>query len=121
MADWTEEREQAKRDIEESGTSIIIRAYTRGTYNPISDLYSSFSSSDTLTKAIILNYKKGDIDGTLIKKGDRQLLIHAINIPLLDELESFSIIYNSKKYSSNLVETLKPGGTPILYKVQIRG
>ena len=70
--------------------------------------------NDTTIKAVFLSYKTNDVDGTLIKSNDKMLLTYV-------EVENKNeIVDGGHKYEVINVDEVKPGLTPMIYKVQIR-
>ncbi len=69
---------------------------------------------DTNIRAVSVGYKANEIDGVLIKATDKKILTY-------DEVTTANfIVDNSIQYSVVSVDTINPGDTKIIYKVQIR-
>jgi hypothetical protein len=71
-------------------------------------------ATDETISAVFMGYKTNEVDGTLIKSNDKMILTYAV-IDLKNE-----IIDGGKKYEVVNVQEVKPGITPMIYKVQLR-
>ena len=123
--DYTKVRLTADNKITSFGDDIIVRCTTYGTYDPVSDTYATSSTSYN-GKCVITNFSKRDIDGTLVQVGDRRLLLSALDmdgetLPELEGRDDLQFVYNSRVLNVLGIDSLKPGGTVLLYKLHIRG
>jgi len=71
-------------------------------------------NNDTSITAVMIGYEAKEIDGTLIKTNDKMILTYT-SINTKDEILDGAI-----KYEVVNVNEVKPGDTPLIYKVQIR-
>ena len=79
-----------------------------------SEFDPTITPTDSTIKAVFLSYKSAEVDGTLIKTNDKMLITYT----LLDTKNE--IVDGGKKYEVVNVDEIKPGITPMIYKVQIR-
>ncbi|MCK9532606.1 MAG: hypothetical protein M0R77_19130 [Gammaproteobacteria bacterium] len=96
--------------IDRFGRTIIRRRATKSgdNWNP------TISYTDTNIIGVSLGYKANEIDGNLIKATDKKILTY-------DEvIVSDKIVDNSIVYEVISVDTINPGDTILIYKVQIR-
>ena len=84
------------------------------------ELKNTFPEStitDVEISAVFTDYNELDIDGTLIKRGDKELLIPAFDFsPDTDDL----IIDGAEQYKIVNIKTISPGAAILLYKLQVR-
>ena len=71
-------------------------------------------------KAVLIPYDEKDIDGDLVRRGDKQAYISAVglesyDISLFDELIDNNVIWKIKN-----IEILNPGELLLLYILQLR-
>lgn len=115
----------ADRLLKGKGQSVTITKRTAGAYNPATGTATVTTTTETGTGAIF-DYGTKQIDGTLIKVGDKQLLLSAfktdgtaLSIPSLNDTVTD---VNGTTYT--LVKPLKaiaPAGTIVMYDCNIRG
>ena len=110
--------EKAKAQIANFGRDVKIIYNSQGKYNPQTDSISNKNMTEATVKAVMLNFKRTDFNGTLIKVGDKLLLIASdgIDTPRTKDI----IVDNGEEYSIVSVEELQPASDPLLYKLQIR-
>lgn len=92
------------------GKTVQLRTVsnTGSDFNPI------LVPHDEPIKAVIIDYKNNEIDGTLIKAQDKKMLT-ASAVKLSD-----NIVDDSTAYSVVSVNKIAPGATVLVYKVQLR-
>lgn len=109
----------------EFGQSITITHNTQGAYNPSTGSATVTTSTESAVGAVFewglstIRYGQGYDTASLIKSGDKQLLLSAIGItpPQLNDI----VTVGSINYT--LVPPLKPlspSGTVVLYECNIR-
>ena len=84
-------------------------------------LYSPTGGLQTLTwsgKGVYQDYSDSEIDGTTILRGDRRLIIEALNIVRAPEVGD-KISGTSEQILN--VQTIRPGSTVVAYVCQVRG
>ena len=119
MADYSDQQESAYNAIKDNGTTISIRKFTEGTYNPATDSYTGSTWTSYTAYAVMSRYKERDVDGTLVKKGDKRMLIPAYNLTVTLE-EGDIIRHSSKDWRVVDPNPIEPDGTVIIYKAQVR-
>ena len=146
MYDYSNAARLAYNQIADKGKSVTLRINTAGTYNPANDTISGASNLDLSIKALITNYAKFAIDGTIIQLGDKQILVAGSNFrnlstdevidgsdnvvedgyQVVDGLEQVIptindvVVDDGVQYKILNVEEIAPGGTVVLYKIQAR-
>lgn len=88
--------------------TLRTKTYTGPEYDPV------ITETDTDILAVFTDYRADDVDGTLIKNGDK-MLITTTKIETDDE-----VIDNSVSYEVVSVNEIAPGPMPLIYKVQVR-
>jgi hypothetical protein len=106
-----------QRMIADKGRSVTLRR-SANTYNPATDTYTA-SSTDFTVKAVFTEFRQSEIDATLIKRGDKKLLIAAADLSSAPEPNDI-IIDGSTQYRVIDLMSVEPGDAAILYKVQVR-
>ena len=90
-----------------------MKYVTEGTYNPSTGTITGNSVSSATVKAVFTNYNDNQIDGSIVKRGDRLALCAGDITPPTtnDVIGGFKIV---------AVEEVKPADTILLYKLQVR-
>jgi len=111
----------AERLIDKNGADVTLRKQSRALDEP-SKPWRGTDATDTTTtvKGVVLGFRKKDIDGEIVRRGDRQALV-AFNtagsgIETYDELEDV----DSNIWRIVDVEFVKPASIGLLYKLQLR-
>jgi len=102
----------AKVMIAKFGKTMVLRTVVRsGTeWSPTQ------TDTDTEITGVVTLYKTSEIDGTVIKQNDKQVLLDSTVAPVKDG----KIVDGSDVYQIVDFETLSPASTVVLYKVQVR-
>lgn len=109
----------ALRQIIKFGGKFTVTRRITGTYNPATSTATITESSQSDISGVFNNYEEADIDGTLIKSGDTQLLIPAVGVTR-PENEDTVTDASSTKYTIKKVTPIQPNGLPVLYILQVR-
>jgi hypothetical protein len=104
------------------GKNIDLQKKDSSTYDPTTGSYSSNTYSSFATGyAVQTEYKQKDIDGKLIKKGDKKLLITQTTNENLLLVSGDRVVMNSETWNVIHVGEVKPGNIRVIYKdVQVR-
>lgn len=107
--------------ITEFGQPVIIRATTAGEYDPGTGTASVGTVTEQTAQGILLDFTGQEFqNNSLIKQGDKKLKIAAKGLAWAPGLLN-KVIVQGRTWS--IVPPLKesnPGGTPILYELQVR-
>ena len=124
MTFYTRLQNTAQKLLKGKGQSLTLTRITAGTYDPATGGMTGATTSTQSAYGAIFDYGAKQIDGTLIKAGDKQLLLSAfktdgaaLTAPVLGD----TVTVGSVTYT--LVEPLKevnPAGTVVLYEVNLR-
>lgn len=117
MSFYVEMAQIAHDMIDEYGQAVAITHNSAGSYNPA----TGSAAITTITQAgigAVVDYVANQIDGTLIQRGDKQLLLatHNISAPQLDDL----VTTGGVTYAIKHVTTLAPAGLSVIYECQLR-
>jgi hypothetical protein len=104
----------ALNQIADKGRDITLLSRQRGGYNPLTNTMADASDTTRTVKAVFTDYKAKEIDGTVIKTGDKRCLIAGA----VDGKEI--LIDGADQYAIINIEAVQPGDTLILSKVQVR-
>lgn len=119
MTFYEEMAQLTREQIDEYGRLAIIRRTTGNTYDPSTDTNSDGAVTEASVKMLFTDYREREIDGTIIIRGDKKVLIAdaAVNTPpkhndiIIDGLNEYKVID---------LDTIQPGDTPLIYKLQVR-
>jgi len=124
MTFYTRLQATANRLLRGKGQSLTLTRITAGTYDPATGGMTGATTSTQSAYGAIFDYGAKQIDGTLIKAGDKQLLLSAfktdgaaLTAPVLGDTVSIGGV------TYTLVEPLKevnPAGTVVLFDVNLR-
>ena len=107
----------AINQIKDKGRTVTLRSKSDGVFDPLTSDFVDGTVTDRTPKALFTEYKSKDIDGSVIVRGDKMVLIADMSAPpdtndvLIDGDEQYAIVN---------VGAIQPGDTPILYKLQVR-
>lgn len=105
--------------LSEFGQTVTITYKTSGAYDPAA-LTSSVSTTTATAKAALFGYMDKDIDGTLIRRGDRNMIMSAISISL-PNVEDTITDAAGKIYTILSISPVSPAGAIVAVKAHIRG
>lgn len=117
---YDESAASALRMISEKGRSVTIRRPDAGqSYDPANDTMSAGAPEEVVIKVVFTGFKINEVDGELIRREDKRVLIAAAALPFAPA-QSDLLIDGGVEYSIINTETVQPGDVPLLYKVQVR-
>jgi hypothetical protein len=106
----------AKALLDKRGQTVkIVRS--GDTIDPVTGDVTEGVDTVYKPKGVLTNYNDADIDGTRIVKGDRLLILDATTEPKTSDKP----IINGAEWTVVAIESINPAGTPVAYKVQVRG
>lgn len=119
--DYSEVAADALETLTEFGRSITRRAYSAGAYDPATGTTAN-TTADTTRLGALFDYtdqgRSGQqyVRGTLVEKGDKQLLMDATGPATLSD----HYIVGSVEYTVVSVGEVNPAGTPVIYDLHLR-
>lgn len=107
----------AKKLVQKYGIPVKFEIPGEDTTDPITGEFTEGTPTHPEPFGVLTKYSKSSIDGTIIQQGDQLLLVEpSVTIPrTVQEVEVDNEVWQVVD-----VETIKPGATAILYKVQVR-
>jgi hypothetical protein len=123
MSFYTDIRLIAQNLLKGKGQTIMLTYQGSSSYNT-STGGATISTSTASVYGAVFEYGNKNIDGTLIKVGDKQLLLSALNTAgtaITAPVVNDTVTINSVAYTITQVKTLSPAGTVVLYDCNIRG
>ena len=109
----------ALSQINDKGRTVTLSTPGSDIYAPGSGTFTAGTPVTQTAKALFTEYSLRDIDGELIRTDDKECLIAASSLTG-EPTAKDKIIDGSTEYSVVRVETVKPGDTALLYKIQVR-
>ena len=102
----------------EFGQAVTITRRTSGAYAVATGIATVTSSTQRGTGAVF-DWQNRDIDGTLIRTGDKRLILSAVGItaPAVDD----TVTIGGTVYTVKVVKPLAPAGTVVMYELNLRG
>jgi len=113
----------ANQQLKDKGLTCTITKQTAGTYSTSTGV-ASVSTSTQSAYGALFDYENKNIDGTLVKKGDRRLLLSALNTAgaaLTAPSVNDTVTANSVTYTIIAIRPIAPSGVAVAYDCQIRG
>jgi hypothetical protein len=123
MSIYTKLRATANKMLKGKGQTITLIKQSAGSYS-VSTGAVTVTPSTYYAYGAIFDYGTKDIDGTLIKAGDKQLLLSAystttgtlLTAPAVNDKVTVAGI----TYTITQIKTVAPGGTTVIYDCNIR-
>jgi hypothetical protein len=98
------------------GQPITLTSRTPGAYDPATGT-AAITVTTEVTAGVVLDFSSKDIDGTLIKVGDKRVILKATTI-----LPTTTSTLTIGGVVHTIVDAypVNPGGTLLIYKIQVR-
>jgi hypothetical protein len=112
----------ANRLLKGKGQEITLTRQTAGAYDPATGTAAVTTTTQTAYGAMF-EYGDKNIDGVLIKEGDKQLLLSALNsagTALVAPQLNDTVTINTVVYTVVRIKPLSPAGTTVLFDCNIR-
>ena len=101
--------------LQDFGSNLTLTRQAPGTYNPATGNMSATSQTSHTIRGVFINYVDTNVDGTVVRMGDRRLLVSAKGAPITpaigDRVDGLQVID---------VRSIAPNGTPIAWACQMR-
>ena len=118
--DYSKAASNALKKINDKGRTITLREPSRDqVFDPENFTFEEGTPVDTEAKGLFTQFATKDVDGELIKRTDKRVLIPASALDAAPE-NSAKILDGGTEYQVINTEILQPGDTPIIYMVQVR-
>jgi hypothetical protein len=119
---YQDDADTAAELLEEFGQSVTLTSKTSGAYS-VSTGTAAVTTSTQTVSAVVLDYGSRDIDGTLIRAGDKRLLMAPqttagvdLTAPVVDDI----VAVGGTTYTIKGIKTISPAGTVVLFDCNIR-
>lgn len=129
MVDYASFRLLAERLIEANGRELTLVRRDQGNLTDPAKPWRGSTEADTITvvvKGVFTEFEKEDFDGTLVRRGDKRVLISdksvsdessALNL----KIEDYDHILDGKvRWKIMKPELIEPGDTRIMYDIHVR-
>lgn len=101
--------------LEDRGSDLTLSRQAAGAYDPSAGTMASTSTTTYTIRGVFINYADRNVDGSVVRMGDRRLLVRASDAPvtpaIADRVGGLQIID---------VRTIAPNGAPIAWACQMR-
>jgi hypothetical protein len=119
-ADYKSKAQNALRMINEKGRLIrIVVAGGDEVYDPNTDTFTPGTPDESQVKGVFTQFAVKDVDGELILRTDKKVLIAAAALDAAPT-PADQLIDGAVSYKVINTETVQPGDTALLYMVQVR-
>lgn len=108
----------ADKLIRRFGAAVAITRDVPGEYDPATGETSGDVQSIIYAQAVVFDYPQGNIEGSLIRSGDRKAIVSAVGISAPQVGDVFPWQGDSLTVVS--VKTLGPAGLAVIYTCQVR-
>jgi len=116
--DWTRQIASAKKTLDKYGAEMTVVQITPGAYSATQDSYSSSLVSYS-TIGVQTNPAMQNEAGEYSRSKRLRLILAASGLPRLDQID-YKVVYGSEVWFPNSTRAVKPGGTVIIYVVEIK-
>jgi len=122
MVDYASLAITAQRLIDANGRDISLVKQDQTSADPAKPWRANAGNPTTLgpLKAVIVPYDAADVDGQLVRRGDKVAYVAAADTDP-SEVETFDVLVDGgSNWKIQDVQTLDPGNTRVVYIIQIR-
>jgi hypothetical protein len=78
------------------------------------------SGADYPVKIAVMDFRLQDIDGNLIRRNDKRVLMSAKNLSITPDMETDQLVIGAEVYQIKNIITIQPGDLVVLYDLQVR-
>jgi hypothetical protein len=78
------------------------------------------TATDVPCTVVVTDYRASERDGTIVRVTDRRALISVAGLAVEPGLASQLVLQTGEVFAVVAVSPLSPGGTPLLYDMQVR-
>ena len=103
------------RLLEDFGSDLTLTRQAAGAYNPATGTMAATTPVNHTIRGVFINYTDANVDGTVVRMGDRRLLVSAKGAavaPQINDLVSGLQVID--------VRTIAPNGVAIAWACQMR-
>lgn len=124
MTDYAKTAARADQSLRRKGGTVVLRRAVPGTYDTSTGTGTPPSTADYAGTGVKIAYRAEDIDGTLILKGDQQLLLSPLQrdgAPMPVPTTADLVLIGATLFTIAAVEKVEPTSIPVLFTLQLRG
>ncbi len=122
MVDYIALAATAKRLIDAAGRDITLTKKDRSPADPNTPWRAGGVTDTTIGpfKGVVVPYEEKDVDGSIVRRGDRMALISGLDggTNLVEQFDS--LVDNGTVWKIQGVDVVNPGDTRVLYTLQLR-
>lgn len=129
MVDFVSFQNLAERLIEENGRTISLVRRDQANFTDPNKPWRGSTDVDEITvvvKGVFIEYEKMDFDGSLVRRGDKRLLVAAKSVT--DEssasnlkIEDYDeVLDGGTRWKIITAELIEPGDLRIMFDIQVR-
>lgn len=129
MVDYVSFQNLAERLIEANGRTLSLVRRDQGNPTDPAMPWRGSTEADTITvvvKGVVIDFEKEDFDGSLVRRGDKRILIAAKSVT--DEssasnlkIEDYDhVLDGTVRWKIITAELIEPGDTRIVFDLQVR-
>lgn len=107
--------DMAKRMIAKFGRDVVIKRVTKEGYDPLTNSFQTSGTTEKTVKAAIVEYKISEIDGEVIKRGDKKVFFDATA-----DIRKGDLLVDNGTYAILDIEEVNPGSKLLVFKAQAR-
>lgn len=101
--------------IAEFGRSVTIKRDNKGVFDPLTSTFIGASNTETIVRAVVTGYRIHEIDGEIIKRGDKKVLFDSSA-----DIRKGDLLIDGDTFTILDIEEINPGDTKLLFKAQAR-
>lgn len=124
MTDYAKTAVRADQSLRRKGGTVVLRRAVPGTYDPGTGTGTPASTADFPGTGVKIAYEASDIDGTLILKGDQQLLLSPLQRdgePMPAPTTADLVMIGADVFTIATVQKVEPTNVAVLFTLQLRG
>jgi hypothetical protein len=105
--------------IQQFGMPMTLSTETAGVYDPATGVISNPTKVESPVSGLIMEYDSKDIDGSVIKIGDKKVLMTASDTTP-EPTSDYTLTMGDKDWAVINCNPIAPAGLAIVYEVQVR-
>lgn len=118
MTDYSEIQERAGSAIKKRGKSATLRKTTAASHDPITGADTGATSTNHTISIVEKPFKLSEIDGTVIKRTDKRVMMSAYQAT--EPSQNDSVVIGGIVFNVEYVKVISPGDTVLYYELQLR-
>ena len=109
-----------REKLKSAGYQVTLRRPGSETFDPVTGETVPGIPVDYTAYVLEQSYRIDQIDGTLVKRGDRKFMLTLEDMSKTPQPASDTLVVSGKVLSIIAADPFQPGGVPIYYTVQAR-